>query len=399
MAKSSDKNKIASKATNAKAHDKTMGKPKAVKKTTAQHGSRFAKTGVSHFRLLKIFAALMVAGVLVLWLLLWQGLWRDIPMQSRSQMLNIKQGQTYTGLINELGDKGQIRFPLVAKIYQRLFIHDSLKAGVFEIEQGTNVQELLQLLSNGKLAQMNRISVIEGTTFNQLRKRLAQDPMVTHSLTGLDNAQLMQKLGIPHGHPEGWFAPNTYYFAKGETDANILKHLYKAQQKIVDAAWQQRALDLPYKNAYEALIMASIVEKETGIASEREEVAGVFVRRLKIGMRLQTDPTVIYGMGDNYTGNIRRADLLNPTPYNTYTINGLPPTPIALPSKASIEAALHPAAGKAIYFVATGKGGHVFSDSLEQHNQAVAQYLRTLRDKRAQSALPANAQPSSAGVS
>lgn len=334
------------------------------------------------YRVVKVVIALVISALLVIWILLWQGLWRDIPMQSRSQMLNIKQGQTYIGLINELSAKGQIRFPVIAKLYQRFFIHDTLKAGVFEVKQGTSVQELLQLLSNGELAQMNRIAVIEGTTFIQLRQRLEKDPMVTQTLKGLDNLQLMQKLGIAHSHPEGWFAPNTYYFAKGETDANILKHLYKAQQRILDQAWQKRAPDLPYKNADEALIMASIVEKETGIASEREQVAGVFVRRLKIGMRLQTDPTVIYGMGESYVGNIRRADLLNPTPYNTYTINGLPPTPIALPSKASIEAALHPASGNAVYFVATGKGGHVFSETLEQHNQAVAQYLKVLRQNR-----------------
>lgn len=151
----------------------------------------------------------------------------------------------------------------------------------------------------------------------------------------------------------------------------------------MDAAWQQREGGLPYKNAYEALIMASIVEKETGVKSERGEVAGVFVRRLKIGMRLQTDPTVIYGMGSSYQGNIRRADLLNPTPYNTYVINGLPPTPIALPSKAAIEAALHPAPGNSLYFVATGNGGHKFSASLQEHNQAVADYLTVLRQKRA----------------
>lgn len=333
--------------------------------------------------LLKRLSIALILLFLVFSFVLWQGLFRNIPMKTATQLINIKQGQTYIGLINQLHEKQQLHFPMVAKIYQRLFIHDSLKAGVYEVKKGTDVRGLLQMLSNGELAQMNRVLVIEGTTFGQLRQRLDQDSNVTHTLTGLNNQQLLKKLDIPEQHPEGWFAPDTYYFAKGESDAVILKHLYKAQKRIVDQAWQQRATDLPYKNAYEALIMASIVEKETGIKSEREAVAGVFVRRLKIGMRLQTDPTVIYGMGSNYNGNITRKDLLTPTPYNTYTINGLPPTPIALPSKAAIEAALHPAAGKSIYFVATGTGGHTFSDSLEQHNQAVSNYLKVLRQNRA----------------
>lgn len=332
--------------------------------------------------LLRKISIALILLFLAFCVMLWQGLFCSIPMKSSTQLVNIKQGQTYIGLINQLYEKEQLRFPMIAKIYQRLFIHDSLKAGVYEIKKGTDVRGLLQMLSNGELAQMNRVLVIEGTTFTQLRQRLDQDSSVTHTLIGLDNQQLLKKLDIPEQHPEGWFAPDTYYFAKGETDAAILTHLYKAQKRIVDQAWQQRATGLPYKNAYEALIMASIVEKETGIKSEREEVAGVFVRRLKIGMRLQTDPTVIYGMGASYNGNITRKDLLTPTAYNTYTINGLPPTPIALPSKAAIEAALHPAAGNSLYFVATGNGGHTFSDSLEQHNQAVSNYLKVLRQNR-----------------
>lgn len=364
-------------------------------KTKASSKTQTAKSKASLFESkgVRVAGAVMIAGLLALGLLVWQGLWREIPMRTQSQMLSIKQGQTYSGLIADLAEKGQLRFPVVAKIYQRLFIHDTLKAGIYEVKKGTTVQQLLQMLSNGKLAQMNRVLVIEGTTFAQLRKRLDSDPNVTHTLTGLDNQQLLKKLEINQPHPEGWFAPDTYYFAKGETDAAILKHLYRTQKKIVDDAWQKRAPNLPYKNAYEALIMASIVEKETGIASERPDVAGVFVRRLKVGMRLQTDPTVIYGMGEAYTGNIRRQDLLTPTPYNTYTIDGLPPTPIALPSKAAIEAALHPAAGKSLYFVATGTGGHVFTDSLDQHNQAVASYLKVLREKRAANANSAGANP------
>lgn len=359
------------------------GNSTSVKNNRSSKGGLFSWGEVLQHRAAKAIVLFMAISLLLLFLLLWQGLFRALPMSTASQMLSIKQGQTYSGLIRQLAEKDQLRFPVVAKIYQRLFIHDTLKAGVYEVKKGTSVQELLLMLSNGELAQMNRVLVIEGTTFGQLRRQLINNPDVTQTLTGLDNQALLQQLDIAESHPEGWFAPDTYYFSKGETDANILKHLYKAQKRIVDAAWQQREAGLPYKNAYEALIMASIVEKETGVKSERGEVAGVFVRRLKIGMRLQTDPTVIYGMGSSYQGNIRRADLLNPTPYNTYVVNGLPPTPIALPSKAAIEAALHPAPGNSLYFVATGNGGHKFSASLQEHNQAVADYLTVLRQKRA----------------
>lgn len=352
-------------------------------KSKSSSGGLFSWGEVLQYRAAKALVLFILAVLLLMFFLLWQGLFRALPMNTSSQMLSIKQGQTYSGLIRQLAEKDQLRFPIVAKIYQRLFIHDTLKAGVYEVKRGTSVQELLLMLSNGELAQMNRVLVIEGTTFGQLRRQLMNNPDVTQTLTGLDNTALLQKLDINETHPEGWFAPDTYYFSKGETDANILKHLYKAQKRIVEAAWQQREPGLPYKNAYEALIMASIVEKETGIKSERADVAGVFVRRLKIGMRLQTDPTVIYGMGSNYNGNIRRADLLAPTAYNTYVINGLPPTPIALPSKAAIEAALHPAPGNSLYFVATGNGGHKFSATLQEHNQAVADYLTVLRQKRA----------------
>ncbi|NUF33458.1 endolytic transglycosylase MltG, partial [Acinetobacter oleivorans] len=211
---------------------------------------------------------------------------------------------------------------------------------------------------------------------------LKNDKNVKNTILDLPNDQLMKALGIPYEHPEGLFAPNTYFFAKGETDKKILTDLYHRQMKALDAAWANRAPNLPYKDKYEALIMASIVEKETSLDSELTQVSGVFVRRLRLGMRLQTDPTVIYGMGNNYKGNITREDLRTPTPYNTYTINGLPPTPIALPSQKAIEAALHPDNSNNIYFVATGNGGHKFTASLQAHNQAVQDYLSVLRSKK-----------------
>ena len=261
-------------------------------------------------------------------------------------------------------------------------IHDSMKAGVYEIEQGMTIRQVLDLLANAENAQMNRILVIEGTNFKQLINTLKKDDMVKKEVSHLPDAELLKALNIPYEHPEGLFAPDTYFFAKGETDKKILSDLYKRQMKNLDTAWAKRAADLPYKNKYEALIMASIIEKETSLDRELEQVSGVFVRRLKMGMRLQTDPTVIYGMGDRYQGNITRADLRTPTAYNTYTIDGLPPTPIALPSQKAIEAAMHPDHAKNIYFVATGNGGHKFTASLSEHNQAVQEYLNVLRRKK-----------------
>lgn len=297
-------------------------------------------------------------------------------------MLSITSGETYSGFIDRLAKEGKISFPVVLKLYQKFMIHDSMKAGVYEIEQGMSVREVLEMLSDADNAQMNRVLVIEGTTFKQLITALKNDKNVKNTILDLPDDQLMKALGIPYGHSEGLFAPNTYFFAKGETDKKILTDLYHRQMKALDAAWANRAPNLPYKDKYEALIMASIVEKETSLDSELTQVSGVFVRRLKIGMRLQTDPTVIYGMGNNYKGNITREDLRTPTAYNTYTINGLPPTPIALPSQKAIEAALHPDDSNNIYFVATGNGGHKFTASLQAHNQAVQEYLSVLRSKK-----------------
>lgn len=259
-----------------------------------------------------------------------------------------------------------------------------MKAGVYEVTQGMSIRQVLSMFSDAENAQMNRILVIEGTTFKQLVQNLKKDSNVTKTILDLPQDQLLKALDIPYSHPEGLFAPDTYFFAKGETDKKILTDLYHRQMKSLDEAWTNKAPNLPYKDKYEALIMASIIEKETSLDSELQQVSGVFVRRLKIGMRLQTDPTVIYGMGDNYKGNITRNDLRTPTSYNTYTINGLPPTPIALPSKKAIEAAMHPDNAKNIYFVATGNGGHKFTASLEDHNRAVQEYLTVLRSKKKQ---------------
>ncbi|WAU74521.1 endolytic transglycosylase MltG [Acinetobacter sp. TR11] len=346
---------------------------KTKKKPKAQPKSKFS---------IKSLLFIIVVFLLLVFGVLWANLFKNYPIEGKKQVLVISSGDTYSKFIDHLAKENKVNFPIILKIYQKFMIHDSLKAGVYEINKGMSVRQVLDMLSDAENAQMNRILVIEGTTFKQLLQNLKKDPNVSKTILDLPQDQLLKALDIPYLHPEGLFAPDTYFFAKGETDKKILTDLYRRQMKSLDEAWAKKAPNLPYNDKYQALIMASIIEKETSLDSELEQVSGVFVRRLKIGMRLQTDPTVIYGMGDNYKGNITRNDLRTPTPYNTYTINGLPPTPIALPSKKAIEAAMHPDDAKNIYFVATGNGGHKFTASLEDHNRAVQEYLTALRAKQ-----------------
>ncbi|WP_445115464.1 endolytic transglycosylase MltG [Acinetobacter sp. WZC-1] len=332
-------------------------------------------------RFYQVIAVLLITLVIVMAVILKMSIFRTYPVQGQTLKLSINQGETYTGFIDRLAADGKVHFPIILKLYRKIFIRDTLKAGVYEVSGGMNVRQVLEMVSDAENAQMNRILVIEGTTAKQLIAALKKDPAVKHSVVSLPTAKMLKALNIPYDHPEGLFAPDTYFFDKGATDQHILHDLYQRQMKILDIAWQKRAPNLPYKNKYEALIMASIIEKETSLDSELQQVSGVFVRRLKKGMRLQTDPTVIYGMGDQYQGNIRRQDLRTPTAYNTYTINGLPPTPIALPGKKAIEAAMHPDHSDTLYFVATGKGGHKFTSTLPEHNRAVQEYLTVLRSK------------------
>ncbi|KAB0652109.1 endolytic transglycosylase MltG [Acinetobacter bohemicus] len=331
---------------------------------------------------LKGLVIFMVGLIALASVILWSSLFKSYPIEGKKQMLAIGAGDTYSGFIDRLAKEDKISFPIILKLYQKIMIHDTLKAGVYEVHEGMSVRQVMDMLSNSENAQMNRILVIEGTTFKQLLESLKKDDLVTKEVLNLPQDQMLKALNIPFNHPEGLFAPDTYFFAKGETDKKILTDLYHRQMKALDAAWANRAADLPYKDKYEALIMASIIEKETSLDRELEQVSGVFVRRLKMGMRLQTDPTVIYGMGDRYNGNITRTDLRTPTAYNTYTINGLPPTPIALPSQKAIEAAMHPDSSNNIYFVATGNGGHTFTASLDEHNRAVQDYLSVLKSKK-----------------
>ncbi len=250
-----------------------------------------------------------------------------------------------------------------------------LKAGSYEIESGSTPLALLDKLIRGDFSQAS-VAIIEGWTFAQMRKLIDAHPNLRHDTSQLSEAELIRKINPELSYAEGMFYPDTYLFAKGSSDLQVYQQAYALQMKKLDEAWQARANGLPYKNKQEALIMASIIEKETGQQAERPLIAAVFVNRLKTGMLLQTDPTVIYGMGAKYQGKIYKKDLLTDTPYNTYTRPGLPPSPIALPGLASITAALNPASSDALYFVARGDGTSHFSTNLSEHNRAVNQYQR-----------------------
>lgn len=248
-----------------------------------------------------------------------------------------------------------------------------LQAGEYVIEPGTTPRQLMAMLVAGKV-RLHALTVVEGWSFAQLMEAVHAHEALDHSLRGLEAAQIMARIGHPEEHPEGRFFPETYNFPRGTTDVQFLRRAYHAMEQRLAREWAERVPDLPLDTPYEALILASIVEKETAVAAERPMIAGVFIRRLERGMRLQTDPTVIYGMGADYDGNLRRSDLEDDGPYNTYTRRGLPPTPIAMPGGAALHAVLHPAPGKALYFVAKGDGSHHFSDTLQEHNRAVIKY-------------------------
>ena len=250
-----------------------------------------------------------------------------------------------------------------------------IKAGTYELKPGTTPRLLINQLVRGEFAQES-LTIIEGWTFRQMRAAVAASNSLNHDTVELSDQELMAKISTDYKAPEGLFFPDTYLFAKGSSDLKIYKQAHALLLERLAAAWAKRDESLPYKTPYEALIMASIVEKETGQKSERAMIAGVFVNRLKLGMMLQTDPTVIYGMGENYAGNIRKKDLETDTPYNTYVRVGLPPTPISLPGVQSLAAALGPAKTEALYFVSRGDGSSKFSDNLPDHNKAVNQYQR-----------------------
>ncbi|MFO1436461.1 MAG: endolytic transglycosylase MltG [Gammaproteobacteria bacterium] len=288
----------------------------------------------------------------------------------------VEPGATFRTVANDVKKNGWWPHPsryLLWRIDRRQ-LAGKLKSGEYEIKPGMSIDEFTDLLVSGKTRQY-KFTLLEGWTFAQVRAAIQQSDILQHTIPkDADDATVMVALDLPGKGAEGRFFPDTYSISRTTTDKELLKRAYDQMQSTLDAAWSNRSNDVPYKDLNEALTMASIVEKETGIAEERPKIAGVFVQRLKKGMKLQTDPTVIYGIGKDYDGNIRKKDLETDTPYNTYTRVGLPPTPIAMPGKESIEAALHPDTGEALYFVARGDGGHYFSKTLEEHNAAVRKY-------------------------
>ena len=306
----------------------------------------------------------------------------SLKLSPQAQEISIQPKSGLKSIANQLVEQQVLGNPwafiVLAKLLQK---EQNLKAGEYTLNKNITPYQLLLSLNHGKATQ-GSITFIEGKTFKQMREKIAKNDAIKNTTQELSDAKIMQLIGKGEAHAEGLFFPDTFYFDRGTLDTILLKRAYDSMQAKLNQAWNNRAPNLPYKNSYEALIMASIVEKETGKASERPMIAGVFLNRLRIGMRLQTDPTVIYGMGEKYDGNIRRKDLQTDTIYNTYTRSGLPPTPIAMPGLASIEAALHPEQTKALYFVGKGDGSHAFSNSLVEHNRAVAKYQLKHKSKK-----------------
>ena len=317
---------------------------------------------------LSITAAVLAGGWLVYYAIM------PLKLLPSSQEIVIQPKSGLRSIANQLVAQGVLkepwRFILLAKLLHK---EQYLQAGSYTLNKNISPYHLLLSLNHGKTTQ-GSITFIEGRTFEQMRQKLAINDAVKQTIGGLSEQEILRQIGSSYNVAEGLFFPDTFYFDRNTTDIELLKISYNAMQSKLEKAWQKRDQNLPYKNSYEALIMASIIEKETGKADERPMIAGVFVNRLRLGMRLQTDPTVIYGMGLRFDGNIRKKDLSIDTPYNTYTRSGLPPTPIAMPGLAAIEAALHPADTKALYFVGRGDGSHAFSNNLAEHNRAVVRY-------------------------
>lgn len=301
-------------------------------------------------------------------------------------VVEVLPGTAFSGIARLLAREGLISRPRWLTLYAVLTGQaERIQAGEYQIQPGLSPKQLLELLVSGKVVQY-QVTLVEGWRFDDFLAKLAEQDKLVKKTFSLSPQQIMAELGRPEEHPEGRFFPDSYQYVAGTSDLDILKRAYERLEMVLAEEWQNRSDNLPYETSYEALIMASIIEKETGLASERGEIAGVFIRRLQRGMRLQTDPTVIYGLGTNYQGNIKRKHLRQSTAYNTYVIKGLPPTPIAMVGRAAIHAALHPQPGTSLYFVARGDGSHFFSDTLEQHQSAVQQYQIEQRSEQYQSA-------------
>jgi UPF0755 protein len=328
------------------------------------------KTWIKRLLLLTILAALTGAGGLA-----WYAR-QPLHIEALPKSVNVTPGMNLRTLSTMLKREGVIGNAPVFWLLGRVLGKGSiLKFGVYTLDQPLTPLALYAKFERGDVSQAV-IQFIEGKNWREVRAALATQPMLRNDSAAMSDAELMHAIGAEESYPEGLLFPDTYFYAPHTSDLDVLRRAYRLQRDKLQAAWDTRAPGLPYRTQYEALIMASIVEKETGAAFERPQIAGVFLNRLRLGMRLQTDPTVIYGLGERFDGNLRKVDLQTDTPYNTYTRAGLPPTPIAMPSEAAILAALHPAKTDALYFVARKNGTHVFSSTLEAHNRAVNRYQR-----------------------
>ena len=291
-------------------------------------------------------------------------------------LFEVERGDSIGRALSRYESRFGLRHRKLLTFYARVTGLTRIKQGEYQFPSHLTPLGLLQLLNDGRVFQ-RPLTLVEGSTAVQALQMLQAQTLLQHTLQSDETpASIATRLGIENGQLEGWLFPDTYYYVKGSSDWDILQRAYRRMQEILTEEWQQRAMGLPYETPYEALILASIIEKETAVADERGQIAGVFVRRLQQGMRLQTDPTVIYGLGSAFDGNIRRKHLRQSTPYNTYVIRGLPPTPIALPGREAIHAALQPTPGDSLYFVARGDGTHVFSATLAEHERAVNQHQR-----------------------
>ena len=309
---------------------------------------------------------------------------------TQDQLLTIERGTTGSKLAALLEQENILEhadlLPWLLKLQPQL---NKVKAGTYSLTGVKTLQDLLDMINSGKEAQFS-VKFIEGKTFKEWRKNLENAPHLKQTLQGKTDKEIMALLDIPAvakavyewNNMEGWLYPDTYNYTPNSTDLELLKRSTSRLQKALDKAWSERDENLPLADPYQMLILASIVEKETGIVAERPQVASVFINRLKANMKLQTDPTVIYGMGESYTGNIRKKDLETITPYNTYMIDGLPPTPIAMVSESALQAVAHPDKTDFYYFVADGSGGHKFTRNLNEHNKAVQEYLRWYRSQQ-----------------
>lgn len=327
-------------------------------------------TPIKEFVLWLMFILVVVAGLAGFYAL------RPLSLPQLPYEFSLKQGSSLKSAARQMQQAGVLSgdwlFVLLARGLGKA---RQIKPGNYEIETPVTPVQLLDMISKGRVEQ-SELSIIEGSTFNQLRSALNAEPTLRHDTLALSDAEILHRIGAPEKFAEGLFFPDTYNFSSGSSDLAVLKRAYQLMQRNLQESWKSRTANLPLDTPYQALILASIVEKETGKASERSLISAVFINRLRKNMLLQTDPTVIYGMGDKFDGNLRKRDLLTDTPYNTYTRDGLTPTPIALPGLAAIQAALHPAPSNALYFVARGDGSSHFSATLTEHNNAVNRYQK-----------------------